>query len=164
MSLQLVHLLSFWKIWLDIVFTMKKVWSPGMAEKELDLKNFTIDKLVKSTKRQLPQNFFFPIELRLKSPIRSKKSDWPPLLTRSTAGSPFLPRRSSVSPGGSLGRWEIWSFLKYFILLKYFQIWDLMQEGQPRAQCGGGAPGWHDGGARLPAEADPVQCPLLTVI
>ena len=29
-----------------------------MAEKKLDLKNFTIDKLVKSTKRQLPQNFF----------------------------------------------------------------------------------------------------------
>ena len=46
-----------------------------MGEKKLDLKNFTIDKLVKSTKRQLPQNFFFPIELRLKSPIRSKKSD-----------------------------------------------------------------------------------------
>ena len=158
MSLQLVHLLSFWKIWLDIVFTMKKVWSPGMAEKKLDLKNFTIDKFLKAQSDSY-RRFFFPIELRLKSPIRSKKSDWPPLLTRSTAGSPFLPRRSSVSPGGSLGRWDIWSFF-----LKYFYIWDLMQEGQPRAQCGGGAPGWHDGGARLPAEADPVQCPVLSVV
>ena len=45
-----------------------------MGEKKLDLKNFTIDKLLKSTKRQLPQIFFL-IELKLKSPIRSKKSD-----------------------------------------------------------------------------------------
>ena len=45
-----------------------------MAEKKLDLKNFTIDKFLKAQSDSY-RRFFFPIELRLKSPIRSKKSD-----------------------------------------------------------------------------------------